>query len=88
MTADTPEMKDFFDKLRADTKKDSRHDIMETLAMATIGAALGYWAYSTVAHALLFGFLVFAACAVGNRVIAELRRQRAQDEVRRLLGEQ
>lgn len=87
MNEDTPEMKNFFERLRADTKKDGRHDMMETLAMAAIGAALGYWAYGTLAHALLFGFLVFAASAVGNRIIAELRMQRAQDEARRLLDQ-
>lgn len=87
MSGDSPEMKDFFERLRADTKKDGRHDVMETLVMAAIGAALGYWAYGTVAHALLFAFLVFAASAVGNRIVAELRMQRAQDEARRLLDQ-
>ncbi|RWK63517.1 hypothetical protein [Mesorhizobium sp.] len=87
MNGDSPEMKDFFDRLRADTKKDGRQDMMETLVMAAIGAALGYWAYGTLAHALLFGFLVFAASAVGNRIVAELRMQRAQDEARRLMDQ-
>ena len=87
MSGDSSEMKDFFERLRTDTKKDGRHDTMETLVMAAIGAALGYWAYGTVAHALLFGFLVFSASAVGNRIVAELRIQRTQDEARRLLDQ-
>lgn len=55
-----------------------RADMMETLAMAAIGAALAYWAYGTLAHALLFGFLAFAVSAAGNRVVAELRSHRPQ----------
>lgn len=87
MNRDSAQMDAFFDRVKADTKKARREDLRETLAGAAIGADFGYWAYGTVAHAALFGFIIFATSAVGNRVVAELRMERAQEEAKRLLDE-
>lgn len=88
MNLDSPEMQAFYTRLNEDRRKQARRDMMETLAMVVIGAGLACWAYGTVSHTLLFAFVLFAVSVVGNRVVWEMRTQRAKDEARLLLDEQ
>ncbi|WP_164754188.1 hypothetical protein [Mesorhizobium sp. M7A.F.Ca.US.008.03.1.1] len=50
--------------------------VAETLAMAAIGAFLGYMAFGTYWHGALYGFLTFAVSAVGNRLVFETEQER------------
>jgi membrane protein implicated in regulation of membrane protease activity len=50
--------------------------VWETLAMAAIGAFLGYMAFGTYWHGALFGFLAFAIMAAGNRVVWEMEQEK------------
>lgn len=87
MTPDNPELERFFEQLKADTKKVHRSNLANTLVMAAIGGGLAYWAYGTVAHTVLFAFVVFSIFAVANRVTDDMRVNRAKDEARRLYDE-
>lgn len=62
----------FFKSISSENKKRGRSEIQETLAMSAIGAFLGYLAFGSIYHGLLFGFLVFSISAVGNRISGEL----------------
>jgi hypothetical protein len=55
----------------------NRMMIGNTVTMAGIAACLGYMAYETGWHAVLFGFLAFSAYSVGNRISIELAMTRA-----------
>jgi hypothetical protein len=54
--------------------RNDRQDVGNTLAMAAVGAFLGYMAFGSYWHAGLFGFLMFAISTVGNRIGWELER--------------
>jgi hypothetical protein len=75
----------FVQKTKAENKAHERSDLMNTSVSALIGAALAYWAYGTVAHAVLFGYVIFGLSAVANRVVWELRRQQISDESRKFI---
>lgn len=66
-----------------DLKVAQREDMANTLVTAMIAAALAFWAYGTLAHSFLFSFVAFSTSAVGNRVVWEMRRQRAVEIGRR-----
>ena len=71
--------------LKIKSRKKYRDDTLNTFIMAAVGAGLAYWAYQTIAHTVLFGFIVFTASAVGKRVSGELYRWRAQIESNKLM---
>lgn len=54
----------------------TKNDMAESLANAAIAGALGFWAYWSIAHAVLFAFIGFSIFAVGNRVIFHLRKEK------------
>lgn len=54
-----------------------REMIWNSLIVTGIAAWLGEMAFGTLWHAALFGFLTFAAHAVGNRISQELAATRA-----------
>ena len=87
MIPDDPQLQAFLDRLEVETNASNRRDLLNTLFAALVGAALAYWAYGTVAHTLLFGYVVFAVSAVANRVTGEMRSQAAREEGRRLVDE-
>jgi len=66
------------EQVRVDFKKRGRENLTNTLALAAIGAALGYWAHGTISQAALYFFLCFTISSVGNRITDELFRLRAQ----------
>lgn len=80
-----PEIDAHLADLKIKSRKKYRDDLWNTLIMAAIGAGLAYWAYQTVAHAVLFGFVVFTASAVGNRVSGELYQWRAHVDSNKLM---
>lgn len=82
-----PKIDDFRSRWKRERKSAERADILNTCVAVVVAAALAYWAYGTLAHAVLFAFLVFAVAAVGNRVCTDLRQYRAQDEGRKLVDE-
>jgi hypothetical protein len=87
MIQDDPEIATFLERLKRERKTAEWSDMGNTLVVTVIGGALAYWAYGTIAHTLLFAFLVFAISAVGNRVTGDIRQYRAQDEGRKLVDE-
>lgn len=84
MIPDDPRIDAFFDRLKKESWVADWSDMGNSLVMAAIGGALAFWAYGTIAHSLLFAFVIFAVSAVGNRVTGDIRLHRAQDEGRRL----
>jgi hypothetical protein len=79
------EMEAHLATLKIDSKKKYRDDLWHTLVMTAVGAGLAYWAYQTVAHTVLFGFLVFSVSAVGNRISGELYQYRTKQEATALM---
>jgi len=84
---DDPKIDAFFERLKKERKRAEWSDMGNSLVMAAIGGALAYWAYGTIAHTVLFAFVVFSVSAVGNRVAGNIRQYRAEDEGRRLVDE-
>jgi putative Mn2+ efflux pump MntP len=63
----------------------SRDDLWNTAIMTIIAAGLAFWAYHTVAHAVLFGFVAFVVVAMGNRLSGELHQWRSKIEANQLM---
>ncbi|MDM9628455.1 hypothetical protein QTL95_21395 [Rhizobium sp. S152] len=80
-----PEFDTHLAALMIKSKKRSRDDLWNTAIMAVIAAGLAYWAYHTVAHAVLFAFLAFVIVAMGNRISNEMHQWRSKIEANRLM---
>ena len=63
----------------------TKNNMFESLANAAIAGGLGFWAYWSIAHAVLFAFIGFSIFAVGNRVISYLRKEKLDLEKERHL---
>lgn len=87
MIPDDPKIDAFLERLKRERKRSDWSDLANTLAMAAIAGALAYWAHGTVAHTVLFAFVVFSVSAVGNRVTGDIRQYRAHEEGRRLVDD-
>ncbi|MBP2446997.1 hypothetical protein [Rhizobium leguminosarum] len=81
----SPELDLHLADLKIKTKARTREDLWNTAIMTVIAAGLAYWAYRTVAHTALFGFLTFVVVAMGNRVSSELYRWRSQIDANKLM---
>ncbi|MGO8092809.1 hypothetical protein [Rhizobium leguminosarum] len=71
--------------LKTKTKKRSTDELWNTVIMSAIAAGPAYWAYQTVAHTVLFGFLTFVVVAMGNRISGELFQWRTKAEANQLM---
>ncbi|ANL64774.1 hypothetical protein AMC82_CH01081 [Rhizobium phaseoli] len=80
-----PELDLHIAELATKTKARAREDLWNTAIMTVIAAGLAYWAYRTLAHAVLFGFMAFVVVAMGNRVSGELYRWRTNNEANKLM---
>ncbi len=80
-----PELNFHIAELAVKTRARNREDLWNTAIMTVIAAGLAYWAYRTVAHAALFGFMAFVVVAMGNRISGELYRWRTKIEASKLM---
>ena len=76
-----PDFKEFLEKAANEQEKAERSERVETLVMILFGGALAYWAFRSIAHSFLFGFITYAVCSVGNRINAETRNRQFQTEL-------
>jgi uncharacterized BrkB/YihY/UPF0761 family membrane protein len=71
-------------------KKRDRDNVINSVVSALIGGGLGYWAFGTLPHGLLFFYITYAISVVGNRITYELYRihseQKAADIINRNLS--
>ena len=63
----------------------SRNEVVESVTTALIAGGLAYWAFWSIAHALLFAFMGFSMFAVGNRVISHMRSEKLERQKERQL---
>lgn len=79
------QLDDYMAKLKAETKTKARDQIINTLVAIVIGASLAYWAYQTIAHMVLFSFLVFVVVSVKNAIEQQMHQFRASVESKMLM---
>jgi hypothetical protein len=71
-----PEFDAHLADLKAKSRRKYRDDIWKSLVVIAIAGGLAYWAYETVAHAILFAFMAYCIAGVGNRISGELYQWR------------
>lgn len=81
------ELEDYLAKVKNETKASERDNIFNSLASAAIAGGLAFWAFETLAHGVLFAWVVFTISAVGNRVSGEMRRARVKVEADRIMDQ-
>ncbi len=78
-------MEDFKRRLAAETKTKARDQFINTVISVILGASLAYWAYGTIAHMVLFSFVIFTIMGVKNFLEQALHQFRASVESKLLM---
>jgi ribose/xylose/arabinose/galactoside ABC-type transport system permease subunit len=79
------ELDDYMAQLKAETKTKYRDQVLNSLIAIVVGGGLAYWAYGTVAHTLLFAFIVYAITAAKNGIESQMHQFRASMESKRIM---
>ncbi len=79
------QLDDYMARLKAETKIKAKDQIINSLIAITVGASLAYWAYGTIAHMVLFSFLIFIIVSVKNAVEQQMHQFRASIESKLLM---
>ncbi|MGJ7040915.1 putative membrane protein YccC [Shinella sp. BE166] len=81
----SPQLDDNMQRLAAHTKVKARDQVINTMISVVIGAGLAFWAYGTLAHMLLFSFVIFVVLGAKNALEQALHQFRASIESKMLM---